>query len=492
MSAIFRSIASRVVSHESQEAFATLSGDRNPMHMDKVAARRTQAGSPVVHGVHSLLWALETLAAQGHPLSSLSHLKVRLSKWVYLGDESVLSVSLGGKATSELIKIEVLGMTVLSAEFIYGAETDSPAKGNLSESPAVPLAGALDLSFAELQDRTGDAFTAAEKDSQTLFPNLSSTIGATAVSEIAACSYIVGMEAPGLHSMFSKLDLSLTKSKEPCLPRAALHYQVAQVDERFRKARISVAGRSIAGHLDVFIRVPPVQQATMETISANIDPLEFDGMHALILGGSRGLGEVTAKLIAAGGGSSTITYAVGKAEADRVADQILAWGGDINTLPYDVRLAPQSQLPAGDKPFTHLFYFATNPIFRPKADLVSPPLLAEFTLFYLQGFHDLCSALTHLSELSPPARRKLTAYYPSSVYVAERPAGMTEYAMIKSAGEQMCHDMNQYLPNLQIITTRLPRLPTDQTTGVLPERELDPKEILLPIVREMYRLSNSP
>jgi hypothetical protein len=29
-------------------------------------------------------------------------------------------------------------------------------------------------------------------------------LGARSVAEIAACSYIVGMEAPGLHSMFSE------------------------------------------------------------------------------------------------------------------------------------------------------------------------------------------------------------------------------------------------------------------------------------------------
>jgi acyl dehydratase len=58
-------ISSRVVSEAMQEQFARLSGDRNPMHMDAVAARRTQAGKPVVHGVHTLLWALNLVWADG-------------------------------------------------------------------------------------------------------------------------------------------------------------------------------------------------------------------------------------------------------------------------------------------------------------------------------------------------------------------------------------------------------------------------------------------
>ena len=35
-----------------QARFAAISGDRNPVHLDAVLARRTQAGVPVAHGVH--------------------------------------------------------------------------------------------------------------------------------------------------------------------------------------------------------------------------------------------------------------------------------------------------------------------------------------------------------------------------------------------------------------------------------------------------------
>jgi acyl dehydratase len=49
----------KVFTDRDQTFFAALSGDWNPMHMDPVAARRTQAGLPAVHGIHGLLWALE-------------------------------------------------------------------------------------------------------------------------------------------------------------------------------------------------------------------------------------------------------------------------------------------------------------------------------------------------------------------------------------------------------------------------------------------------
>jgi hypothetical protein len=483
-----QNIAFRVVSEELQEQFANLSGDRNPMHMNRIAARRTQAGLPVVHGVHTLLWALETLVASGHIISPLVQIKVKFLKWVYLGDESVLSLPLDGQIDPRLLKVEVLGLPVLSAELVYGEPVFKWPEDALAPSPAVPLGAALDLSFVELDNRSGEAFTAKAEDVQRFFPHLTAAIGPTAVAEVVACSYLVGMEAPGLHSMFSKLDLALATGTLFDSQRAALHYLVIDHDERFRKAQIAVTGRSVAGTLDVFVRIPPVEQASMRETAAHVDSSEFAGMNALIVGGSRGLGEVTAKLIAAGGGTSTITYALGKVEAQRVADQIRDYGGKVRVLHYDVRDSPASQLAGLGAAFTHLFYFATNTIYRPKKSLVSPPLLADFVAFYLQGFHDVCLQLTQTEEPPLPQGGKLIAYYPSSTFVEERPAGMTEYAMVKAAGEQMCRDMNQYLPNLRIVTTRLPRLLTDQTAGVVPERELNPIRALLPIVREMQRL----
>ncbi len=466
----------RIVNAALQERFAAFSGDRNPMHLDAVAARRTQAGQPVVHGVHTLLWALEELARAGQLGKDVAKIRAKFLKWIYLGDPA--SVSLLESEPDEPLRLEVAvqGLIVLTAEVLFGDR--QPRESASTPSPEAPRVQALDLSLTELSDRSGEAYVAPLAHAAELFPHLAALLGGATVAEIAACSYVVGMEAPGLHSMFSKLDLALLDATESA-PRAALGYAVTYVDERFRKLRIAVEGRAVQGVLEAFVRVPPVRQASMELVAKYVQPEEFAGIDALIIGGSRGLGELTARLIAAGGGSVALTYALGRVEAEAVLADLHAFGGKAAAFPYDVRQPPIDQLRALKRRPTHLFYFATGTIFRPKPGVLSAPMLAEFLQFYVQGFYDLCLALM------TDSGQALTAFYPSTVFLDERPAGMAEYAMAKAAGEQLCADMNLYLPGVRVFVPRLPKLPTDQTAGVLPERETDALEALLPVLRTM-------
>ena len=45
--------------YEAQEWFAAVSGDYNPMHMDADWARRSLLGSPIVHGIHSVIYCFD-------------------------------------------------------------------------------------------------------------------------------------------------------------------------------------------------------------------------------------------------------------------------------------------------------------------------------------------------------------------------------------------------------------------------------------------------
>lgn len=452
------------------------------MHMDPLAARRTQAGFPVVHGMHTVLWALDTLVRQQCLCSSVKNLKIKFHNLIYVGDTA--SLLLIKQSDSELrAQVVVEGTTAASITVVLGENRNpAPVSRQLSlreqeaarqaRRPGMPL----DLSPPEMADRSGWlSFAHPPEKIAPLFPSISKAIGASQIAALACLSMLVGMECPGLHSIFASLDVDFAGGEYP----AALHYAVDSVDTRFNLVKQTVFGGGLIGSVEAFARTPPSEQAAIAEVAQWVELKEFAESDALIIGGSRGLGELTAKIIAAGGGRVTVTYAVGKAEAEKVATEIRAFGGDCNLMHYDVRHPATEQLSALTTRVRTLYYFATGAIFGRKSRLFNGAVFDSFVDFYIRGFFELCSSL--LSQ----GHCQLTAFYPSSVAVEEKPADMMEYAMTKAAGEVLCSYMSRFLPGLRTVIHRLPRLATDQTASVMPIETASALAVLLPVVREI-------
>ena len=78
-------------------------------------------------------------------------------------------------------------------------------------------------------------------------------------------------------------------------------------------------------------------------VCREVESEEFAAQRALIVGGSRGLGEVTAKLLAAGGAEVVITYYHGEQDARRIVAEIVSHGANAEYLPLNV-LEPLQKL----------------------------------------------------------------------------------------------------------------------------------------------------
>ncbi|MEI6337778.1 MAG: MaoC family dehydratase, partial [Verrucomicrobiota bacterium] len=77
----------RIFTLKDQIAFAELSGDNNPLHIDPVLARRSLFGQSVVHGVHTLMWALDQWLEGRAGLVRLKHLRVTFLKAIGINQE---------------------------------------------------------------------------------------------------------------------------------------------------------------------------------------------------------------------------------------------------------------------------------------------------------------------------------------------------------------------------------------------------------------------
>ncbi len=450
--------------------FASLSGDVNPMHVDPVAARRTQAGAPVVHGMHMVLWAVDALIAADCIAAPIATLKVQFQKFVYDDDEIILSrIRLTDSTLRTSLAVD--GSAVATLDVGFGpppVENATP----LSTAPVSTAAPAV-LDMADLPGRAGWLTGIEDQPIARLFPRAAERLGIARVGALARISALVGMVCPGMHSMSGSYSIKLARDQE----QSGLSFAVQNVDERFRRVEMAVAGSGIIGTVTAFLRQPPVEQRSLREIRGRVAADEFRGSTALIVGGSRGLGALTARVLAAGGGRVAITYAVGEAEAREIEAEI---GPDAcRVLRYDVRESAAEQLALLDWEVSQLYYFATPHMFRPKAAPYVPHRFAEFCRIYVDGFHAVCTALLARSTIP------LWAFYPSAA-VEGHSQDATEFTMAKAAGEMLCADMNRFLRGLRVLVSRLPRVSTDQTATVTPLESSNALEVMLPIIREMY------
>ncbi|SHL50210.1 MaoC like domain-containing protein [Bradyrhizobium lablabi] len=468
-------LASRIFNLDDQIAFARLSSDWNPMHLDQAFARRTQVGAPVVHGIHNLAWASD--AVLRCYLLRVANIRARFLQPLYLDERVSIRIQ---DRTDRQIEFEIVAANTVIALVKLSSKPGKFAAESVQPGESAParLSEPADLRFEQLTGRTG-AVAIGDGDARSSFPALTESIGLPAVEALLATSYIVGMACPGLHSLFAGLDVN-------CAPadgaKGALAYAVTKVDARFRSLQINVSGAGLAGRLDAFARPAPPSQPGMAEISRRVAGRPFAAQRSLIVGGSRGLGEVTAKIVAAGGGYPLITYMESKDAAERVAADIRGAGAQCEILRYDA-LSPAAEQLQKLGVVDCCYYFATPKIFQRKSALYEPEKLRAFLRVYADGFSDLCIALAE------NRNRKLAMFYPSTVAIDEPTSSTAEYAMAKMAGEVLAQHLNEFMSGIHVIHRRLPRILTDQTATVgvaSAERALD---VMLPIVYEVQQMA---
>ena len=145
-------LASRTFTEADQIRFAAVSGDRNPMHLDAVLARRTQAGVPVVHGVHMLLWASmswRALTSRSPPIGAPNG---PLQAFV-AADETVAVALTKRTEASRRLDLTASGLTAAQIAVDFGAP--ARAAGTLSGEAVSAPAAPHDLAFEQMEGLSG-------------------------------------------------------------------------------------------------------------------------------------------------------------------------------------------------------------------------------------------------------------------------------------------------------------------------------------------------
>jgi len=467
----------RAFQTDDQLAFASLSGDFNPMHVDECAARRLLFGKPVVHGMHAVLWSLnEWCGSQEQPVA-LCTLRADFQRPILVGTRVGLEVRADGQDGTEVV-LRSDGKTFLRLRFAW-TPTESPEEFPGVIQDLLPASSECVLrEETSLEGVSGATpLLLARREAAALFPRVFALLPTRQLATLLATTRVVGMECPGLHSLYSSASLDFSDPPVGLGSRDhSLRYLVESVDRRFHLATMRVESPGASGLLRAFVRPAPRAQLDFAAACSMVKPGSFHGRRAWVVGGSRGLGEVAAKLLAAGGAEVTITYHRGADDASRVASEIRQGGGVAEIRQLNVLHAPDSAQPlgAGDVP-TDMLYFAT-PFIAPGDDpAFSSRLFDTYCEYYVHGFVRLAAAL------APHGLRRV--FFPSSVYVNDPPQNFAEYAAAKAAGEAACLGLEKAYPGLVVHKPRLPRVATDQTVSLAGREADDPAPLILDALR---------
>ena len=452
---------------DDQMAFSLLSGDFNPLHVDEVIARRSMVGGTVVHGIHLLMWALDCWCASFVRHFKLVSLNVHFLKPVRVGDLVRLSYTTKLNVVDFSLHVGELLVATIKVCIREGSDVGVVSAGHparqqpidLDENVITAAEGRLDLML--------DMALASA-----LMPSLVCFLPSYQLAFMLAGTRLVGMECPGLHSLFSELHFN--EVKEMVTEVGGFNYKVKRFDRRFSMVTLQISSPGLDGTINAFLR-PKIQcqpscGQLLSLFGKFFSEHPFAGQRALVIGGSRGLGEVFAKVLAMGGAEVLLTYCKGEQDAAAVIHDIRVNEGVASSTQYDVT-AREFQHLATFAP-THLYYMATPFIGSGQCGKFNSDAFVRFSHYYVGGFAATLENVRHNSMLK--------VYYPSSVFLDEMPTDMTEYIAAKSAGEALCASLTKTYPTLNFFYPRLPRIATDQSASLLPRVN----QSVLPLVME--------
>ncbi|MBB5953683.1 NAD(P)-dependent dehydrogenase (short-subunit alcohol dehydrogenase family) [Saccharothrix tamanrassetensis] len=449
-------------------AFASASGDHNPLHVDPAFARSTPFGRTVVHGALAAITVLPRLGDVNG--ARFLFREAVFTDEPYRIDRGEGRVSLSGrgqaalKATPRLGRLRPPPSTGPTA-LLHDPTTRTTPRMHREITPGVVLTGSYEPRWDDLAAVAGRP------------------VG-TADLALAFAGYASGMLLPGRDGVLAEIDLRV---HAPSPPRHALGYRLHVEDHDPRSglttsSAILTAGGSPLAELRLCSfagrRAP---QPTLDRVARHLRPGSgLSGHTVLVVGCSRGFGAALTLALLSQGATVHGTYAA----SPRAAVQLALHSG-----PHSSRLwlhqadatdpaAMRNVLTAaGD--LTGVVLNATPPL--------HPITLSPDAATEARRHTDLAiaAAMVPLGCALPALTRGWVAFV-STEALAAPPAQWPHYVAAKAAIEGLAAWLEHNRPDVDAVVLRLPAMRTELTNT--PVGHLDartPEEVAARVVRRM-------
>ncbi|HUE88996.1 MAG TPA: SDR family NAD(P)-dependent oxidoreductase [Vicinamibacterales bacterium] len=503
------------------ENFAKWSADRNPLHVDATFARQTHFGRPIVHGVLTVLEALGSAAPPPGSINDLGALtasnvdqtsqvfSVKATAPPEAGQDDIAAGEASRLFTFAGLRLASLDIEFRSAAVVGG---DYVTRSERQGEELVVTAQAADQQLLSIRAALGPR-TTPDADAAWVVPSLAGTplrdrpaehaladfeqgvtvtgsypldvahdpaadaagLGHDQARVLALCSYITGMELPGLKSLFTRITVRFHADAGGAT-ELWFRARTTRFDRHFRlldtelhvstPAGAVVATALLRSYVPLSPAVPDVSELARRVHATTA----ARGQVALVIGGSRGLGaELTAGLALAG----YHVYASSRHGEGR--DE--PWLGALSERDAKVEFVHGD---AGDRRWCEetldhlrarhgrLDVLVLNAC-APPGVLRMGPGSAERSAKYVRENLQLVEApLAAFAELLEHSAGRVV--HISSSFVQETPAGFGHYVAVKQAAEGLVRTVCRERPRMAGVIVRPPVLRTrwnDTPAGIV-------------------------
>ena len=426
-------VEKKIFSVQDQEIFSLISGDFNSIHLDKIKSRKSIFGNVIVHGINLVITSLNYLKKNSKKVL-FSKLKADFLKPVYLGYISTFKLTI----TKNLFEIEIYQNKIKTTNI-----TGSFLNKNIKVSNS-SIKGYRKIS----NDTKLDVL-------KQYYQHLNSNKLACEISELVMTSKIIGMIEPGELSLFSSIELIKNRSnlgKYGYLKKINEILSIGLVNQK-------LVTNSFIISLKAFRLQKPIYQKSIKSYYGRIPKTLFLNQSSIVIGGSRGLGEITTKCLLVGGSIVSFTFNQGLKDAKRLINDLHNNGYKANKLKLDIINTKKMTGVFKKEKFDNLFYFASPKIIGNISKEIDSTIFKKMCTFYAINFYKIAREFI--------LNGGTYIFYPSTYFLNNHNQKFKEYILAKKMGESSCDLLKDEFPNVKIFYPRLKSVLTDQTQNLL-------------------------